>query len=285
MDIQELKPPLDRLARKGDARDYWEWPDRDPDYVLEFALTHDHVPSLLKLACRWGDSESLPDDNHLWAAPIHAWRALAQLGAVEVVRPLLAVQSELAERGDDWYLSEFPNVFGLVGEPSIAPLGNYLADRTKLEFPRISAADGLSKIGQLHQECRSRVVEILTAQLREHEAEQYNLNGFLVAYLLDLGAAESADIIERAFAAGVVDASVAGDWSVVCRELGVEEIGPVTVKPKSQQRSASEPRFFENTRRPIDSSNHRVKKNQKAKKAIAKLKQRRRKRRRNRNSE
>ena len=75
MDLHGLKPPLDRLARKGDARDTFGWREWDPDYVREFGLAQDDVPALLELARLWSNAESLPDEEHLWSAPIHAWRA------------------------------------------------------------------------------------------------------------------------------------------------------------------------------------------------------------------
>ena len=47
----------------------------------------------------------------------------------------------------------------------------------------------------------------------------------LVGDLVDLEAVESAETIERAFVANVVDPTVAGDWGDVRRELGVQGLG------------------------------------------------------------
>ncbi len=224
---------IDRLCRKGDPRNTWRWHEGDPDYVTEFALQPKHISALVEIAQRWAENDELPEDG--WSAPIHAWRALAQLRAVEVVEPLLAMQNRLDEMGDQWYLEEFHDVFGLVGAPVIAAVSEYLADRNNTEFARISTANGLCQIGKRHAETRHQVVEVLANQLAKHEPEVYSLNGFLVGYLVDLQAVGSAEVIERAFAAGAIDETVAGDWTTIRKELGVPGLGLVPDRPRSAQ--------------------------------------------------
>jgi hypothetical protein len=68
-------------------------------------------------------------------------------------------------------------------------------------------------------------VAILSAELARHQTDLGSLNGFLVGDLLELAARESAETIERAFAANVVDPMVAGDWGDVRRELGAPSLG------------------------------------------------------------
>jgi hypothetical protein len=221
---------IDRLCRKGDPRDTWRWNEGDPDYVTEFGLQVAHVPALVEIARKWAENDELSEDE--WSAPIHAWRALAQLRAVEVVEPLLAMQNRLDEEGDQWYLEEFHDVFGMIGAPAVGPLSKYLADRSNQEFPRVSTANGLCEVGKRHPETRPQVVEILASRLAEQEPGVYGLNGCLVGYLADLRAVESAEVIERAFAAGVVDEMVCGDWTTIRRELGVPGLGLVPSRPR-----------------------------------------------------
>ena len=199
---------IDRLCRKGDPRDTWRWHEGDPDYVNEFALQPEHILTLIEIAQNWAENDELPEDG--WAAPVHAWRAVAQLRAMEIVAPLLAMQNRLDEMGDQWYLEEFHDVFDLIGARAIPALHAYLADSQNAEFPRISAANGLCEIGKRHPEAHSQVVEILENQLAKHEPNAYSLNGFLVGYLTDLKATESAETIERTFASGTVDETVSG---------------------------------------------------------------------------
>jgi len=189
---------IDRLGRKGDPRRTWRWHRGDPDYVAEFGLHRTDVPVLIDIACHWTDTEK-PEDDSLYA-PIHAWRALGQLRAAEAVEPLLATQDSLDAFGDQWYLEEFHDLFGLIGPPAVAALATYLADRGHGEFPRISAANGLCEVAKRHPEARRLVVDTLTIELAKGQPDVCSLNAFLVGYLADLKAAESALIIGRAYA-------------------------------------------------------------------------------------
>ena len=213
---------IEALRNRGDARGTGQWPERDPDYVAEYSLTSEHIPSLILLATQWVDAP--PEDEAVYG-PVHAWRALGQLRAVEAVQPLLEVQDHLDELDDDWYLEEFHHVFGLIGPPAIESLADYLSDDSHREFPRAKAANGLREIARHFPEERERVLAILTAELARHQTDLGNLNGLLVGDLLELRAVESAETIERAFAANVIDPIVAGDWGDVRRELGVPGLG------------------------------------------------------------
>lgn len=229
-DTKENASVIERLTRKGDPRNTWRWHEGDPDYVAELALTQADVPSLVEIARKWGEDDDA-DKEESWA-PIHAWRAAAQLRVVEIVEPLLGMQNRLDEQGDDWYLEEFHDVFAMIGAAAIPPLSAYLADRDNSEYPRVSTANGLYKIGECHPETRQQIVEVLTAELAKYESGVYSLCGFLVGYLSNLGAVESAEVIERAFAAGVVDETVAGDWTTVREKLGVTGLGLVPDRPR-----------------------------------------------------
>ena len=280
MDLHSLRPPLDRLARRGSAHETRRWREYDPDYVREFTLTLADVPDLLDLARQWLDAENLPEEEHLWSAPIHAWRSLAQLEAIEAVHPLLDMQAKLDARNDDWYVEEFHDVFAMIGPFAIPALADYFSDHARPEFARVSAANGLCEIAKRHVGSRVRVVEILTAELGARVERQYCLNGLLVAYLLDLQAVESAEVIERAFAANVVDEMVTGDWQDARQALGVKELGLVPDRPRASPLAVFDrldpgdaPRF---------DSPHRVRQKLNAKKAKAKRKQQQQSRRRNR---
>ena len=144
---------ISQLCGKGDPRDTTGWREGNPDYVSDFGLNPGHIQTLIEIAWKWTESDELAEDE--WAAPIHAWRALGQLRAVEAVEPLLNMQNRLDESGDDWYLEEFHDV-----------------------------------------------------------------------------SSESAEVIERAFAAGLVDETVCGDWTTIRQELGVAGLGLVPDRPR-----------------------------------------------------
>ena len=229
MDGQSDQIITSLLYGKGDPRDLFRWDEGTPDYVSELELQPGHIPTFISIARKWADNVERSEDE--WSAPIHAWRSLGQLRAEEAVEPLLGMQNPLDELGDDWYLEEFHGVFGLIGRPAIAALSAYLANRNNGEFPRISSANGLCEIAKRHPGARHQVVDVLTNQLAEQEFGVYSLNGFLVGYLADLQAVESSEVIEKAFAAGVVDEAVAGHWTTIRKELGVPGLGLVPNRP------------------------------------------------------
>jgi hypothetical protein len=274
----DSSPAIERLCRKGDPRNTWGWREGDPDYVAEFGLCPEHIPALVEIACQWAETDERPKDDTLYA-PVHAWRALGQLRAVEAVEPLLSMQNRLDELGDDWYLEEFHDVFGLVGPLAIPAMADFLADRGNSEYGRVSSANGLCEVGKRFPETRHQVVELLATQLARREPDVYSLNGLVVCYLTDLQAVESAEVIERAFAAGVVDETICGDWSDIRQELGASELGLVPERPKPD-RGFGPMRFFDQPSSTKDPNRDRQR--QKDKKAKAKRKQQRKSRKKNR---
>jgi hypothetical protein len=228
-DVQ-LPDRLQPLLQFGEDDTLRKGPDGWRDYITELALTRGDIPALLELLGHWPSvladdplgEEPAESRQSLWAPPIHAWRALAQLKAVEAVGPMLALAHPLDEIADDWSLEEWPHVLGMIGSPAIEALADYAADSSHREFARVLAINGLKRIAEQHVEARPRVVALLTEQLARHEAEAPSLNADIVAALLDLKAVESAEAIERAYAADVIDESVCGGWGEVRAELGVE---------------------------------------------------------------
>ena len=72
MDLRRLRPPPDRLARRGDARETQNWQKHGPDKVREFGRAQADVSDLASLARHWTEAEELPEEEHQWSAPIHA---------------------------------------------------------------------------------------------------------------------------------------------------------------------------------------------------------------------
>ncbi len=117
LSVESVIAALEKIGRDTGTA----WADGHPDYVAEYSLTAEHIPALIETATTCSDASA--DDSAVYAQ-IHAWRALAQLRAVEAVQPLLEVQEELDERNDDWYLEEFHLVFGLIGPPACRNVGD-----------------------------------------------------------------------------------------------------------------------------------------------------------------
>ncbi len=213
--MTKYREPADVLLTLGDPR---ELSDQWLDYS-EYGIGAGHIPDLIQLATdselHWADSESL----EVWSS-LHAWRALGQLRAEEAIEPLLNLFHELEE--DDWVGEELPRVYGMIGAAAIPALTAYLADTSRNISPRISVAYALAEIGMSHAEAREACITALTRQLEAFWKNDRELNGFLISYLVDLQAVETAPLMQRAYAAGRVDEIVMGDWEDVQVALGLK---------------------------------------------------------------
>lgn len=226
-------PPVDQLLTYGEAQSVS--PEDWPNY-LALGLGQDQIPDLIRMATdedlNWADSDSL----EVWA-PLHAWRALGQLRAEAAVEPLLSLFDALPE--SDWVLEELPEVLGLIGASALPALAAYLADDAHDDEARISVIPSVEKIGTRWPEARRACVQLLSEQLEQFDENDQEVNGFLVAGLVELQATEAAPLIERAFAARQVARIVMGDWEDVQVALGL--LSPEALEQRRKQRRPGAP--------------------------------------------
>lgn len=205
-------------------------PDEDlwRDY-RSLGVTPAHVPALIELATGplvFETHEALVASSEeeapaaVWA-PVHAWRALGELRAGEAAAPLVALFPRADAADDEWALEELPRVLALIGEAALPPLEQSINDLRITEAARIPATTALEKIAAAHAPLRNRCAAILAGALGRLADNQRTLNGFIVAALLDLKAREHAEVIERAYKAGKVDAMICGTVADVRAELGL----------------------------------------------------------------
>jgi hypothetical protein len=142
--IYDYTPPVTQLLTLGDVRGQ---PHRD---YLALGLNAVHIPDLIRMAqdddLHWADSDSA----EVWA-PIHAWRALGQLRAVEAIEPLIAHLPRIDDDEDDWAMEEIPHALAGIGQAAVPALALFLADSRNGLWARITAASSLGKPG-----CRRR---------------------------------------------------------------------------------------------------------------------------------
>ncbi len=131
------------------------------------------------------------------------------------------------DRDNDWALDELPQVYGLIGPQAIPALSEYLLDAGHETWPRVTAADGLSKIASAHPDHREACIAALTETLGYFIDNEDFLNGLSISHLLDLKAVEAAPLMEQAFAAEMVDESIPGTWAAVQVDLGNDIAGSV----------------------------------------------------------
>ncbi|HCE46687.1 MAG TPA: zinc-binding protein [Lentisphaeria bacterium] len=183
-----------------------------PEWIdySQIGLVNEHIPELIAMVCDDGLNFASTDADEVWA-PLHAWRALAQMKAVQTVDALLAQLHLVEDNDDDWMSSDFPLVFSKMGHPAIQPLSVYIADPGKPLFARICAAECVRKIGEADLLARNRCIEVLAGSLRNHDDQNPSLNAFLILYLTDLDAVESINEIRQAYLSNKVDMTVLGD--------------------------------------------------------------------------
>ena len=190
---------------------------RWPDY-RQLGLTEENIPDLIRMATDLDLHNAPHDSPEVWA-PLHAWRALAQLRAVEAAPPLVHLFEQL--KHDDWIPVEFPVVFSMIGPETLPALERFLADDDVEESCRLSVPQCLVRIGQDHPGSRDACVQVLVQQLEKFETNGATLNGFLIASLIDLGATPAIGLIREAFSKNQVDLSVLGDVEDAEIELGL----------------------------------------------------------------
>ena len=209
--------PVSQLLTYGDCLKLPRWPE-ELDY-LPLGFGSEHIPDLIRMVLDddlyWANSDSL----EVWA-PVHAWRVLGQLQAEAAIEPLLTRLDLVDEEDNDWVSEELPQVFAMIGAAAIAPIAAYLADPTHDTWACVAAAGSLGEIGKTHPEARDACVAALRGVLENFEDNDRTVNAFIISNLLDLKAVQTAQLMERAFAADAVDLSVAGDWEEVQIQMG-----------------------------------------------------------------
>jgi len=190
----------------------------------------DQVPDLLSLLTDEALLLDEPDSDEVWA-PVHAWRALAQLRAEEAISPLLSLLHWIDDEDLDDVAEEVPVALGIIGPAAIQPAVDYLADTSHGLWARVAASTALYEIGTRHPETREVCIESLVRQLQLHADQNRTLNADLIYALVELKAVEAAPDIERAFEADAVDLSMMGDWEDVQIALGLLE-NRLTPKPR-----------------------------------------------------
>lgn len=184
----------------------------------ELGFTGAHVAELIRMATDLDLHNSGSESAEIWA-PLHAWRALAQLRAVEAARPLVLLFQRLPH--DDWVFEELPTVFPMIGPATIPTLEAFLGDDGVDEMCRISVPRCLEYMARDHPGEHDACVGVLVRQLQKFETNGPLLNAFLISGLIDLDATQAIDLIRQAFSQDRVDLSVAGDVEDVEIEMGL----------------------------------------------------------------
>lgn len=226
--MQTYHPPVSRLLDYAPCEGVG--PDKWPDYVSEFGFTTDHIPDLLRLMqddllltldleAEDIDLGEARDPKIAIYAPFHAWRALGQLKAVElleVVGPFINTY-EL-----DWVWEEIPDVIALIGPEGLAPLKTAIAAEASEDKAASTLIDGLMKLAARFPDQRDLWISTVTELLQSYKQNHAVSNAGLILILLGLKATEAVELIEAAFQAKRVDEFFVGTWAQAQIELGLK---------------------------------------------------------------
>ncbi len=210
MDLNDLPPAVQKLATIGGEWNEEGWPD-----YRAMGIGPEHIPALIEIVRHmqdfWEEVVEEVEQPETWT-PVHAWRALGQLQAVEAIPALLDSLRLIDEEDFDLLQTEIPETFAAIGPAAIPALTTHIFDASNGMWARSTAAEGLAKIGQKFPEIRSEVVSILMRALERYSEEDTTYNALLIDILMDLRAVEAVPLVEQAFTANRVDESIIGDW-------------------------------------------------------------------------
>lgn len=211
------QPPVSKLLTFGDLNKMKlrTW----PDYVTKLGFTSEHIPELLRMMSDRALWEADSDSLEVWATA-HAWRALAELQAIEMIDPLMELFSAYEE--DDWISMDAPEVVVRLGIAALPKLKEVLANSSYTEWSRYAIAEGIERLAS-NPEHQAECVQILTQQLEAYADNGEILNGAIVSSLVELQVVEAADLIEQVYQSGKIDDSLAGTWPRVQVDLGLKQ--------------------------------------------------------------
>ncbi len=202
--------PVSQLLTLGETHIH------DSRNYLKMGFTHEHILELIRLVedkemrnLPWDEKGKVPPQAY---AQVHAWRALAQLGAVEAIPAFIALLHYIDEDDDDYIGEEIPIMLGKLGAPAIDPCREYLADQSHSTFARVAAGYALSEVGKQHPETPDSCIRALVSTLQDYQSDEVTVNAFTLSYLAELKAVEAAPLAEEIFKAGCAELEVAGDY-------------------------------------------------------------------------
>lgn len=139
--MSEYRDELQKLFTLGQPEE--NETKRWKNYPREFSLKPEDIPDLVQIVLE--NSTEHFEEPKSWAA-IHAWRALGQLRAKEVIPTFL----EVMERNvwEDWGWDELPTMLGLFGIDALEPVYKFMLKHRKNFSQGLLATSALEEIAK-----------------------------------------------------------------------------------------------------------------------------------------
>ncbi len=186
----------------------------------EFPVGKEYTPDLIRMAT---DDRLLyyEEDRPQTHAPMHAWRRIAQLGAVEAAEPLL----RLLVGHNLQSVYELPAVYGMIGMKAFPVLANYFTNDAYPDYARVEAMNCLDAIveraGDENGIAGRAFESLLIKQLEKMEQNTLFLNTGLVIGLTRIESQEAVPLIVKAYGEKRVDEEAAGKLTDTLTKLRV----------------------------------------------------------------
>lgn len=187
------------------------------DYA-QLGVSNSDIPALLSVL-KDPSYKSADDDSAAIWVPVHAWRALGQVGSAEDSQALIEALELWID--DDWAVAEFSKVLSMLGIDALSALTLCLQNLKVSVYVRSVVADAMMMLAKQKPQQRSDVVDEFMSYLRKPDLSQPLLNGLVITNLVDLAAVEAIDLIRHIYDLGCVDQSCAGDIFEVEEALGL----------------------------------------------------------------
>ena len=171
--------------------DAWE------DYLKLLALNESDIPELLSIL-KEGEIEKIYGGINEDYSPLHAWRALSQLQAVDAIDTMI----DIAIENDDasWLIIEFSRIIPVMGYDVIDKVEVRLTELEESE--RIDMLNflikGLVALAIGDELSQGKIIELLHTQLAEYKFNYDTYNSYLANGLVKLDSHKSIGLIELA---------------------------------------------------------------------------------------
>lgn len=209
MSTSNYSEPAVRLLTIGtpSGRGQLEW----PDYPALYGLSAADAPELIRMATDEDIYYADAEDDSVYGY-IHAWRALAQLGAEEAIRPLLTLLHHIDDDDDDWIGEELPDALAMFGPAAVPALTEYLAYPANKMWARLGAKESLDIIGNQFPQARETILPTIAEVLEHYSTNDPVINAEMAYSLGKFKAVEHAPLVEKAYKARMIDDTIFGDW-------------------------------------------------------------------------
>jgi hypothetical protein len=213
---RSYSPAVQQLLTLGEVKRGLAWTD-----YAALGLKPEHGPELIQIATDEALNMADKEDAVVWA-PLHAWRALAQLRVKEAIAPLIALLDLLED--DDWIHEDFGDLMMCFGPRAVQAAVNYLETFDPGEGVRagITLVEGLVRIAQKYPETRGQTINALAESLDPLGEPDPEWIGWAIDGLVTLRAKKQLPLIANYFVDDLVDSMVIG-WDDVVEGLGLPD--------------------------------------------------------------